>query len=92
MDLAVKIKSRAKAVNGHIVLPEGDQERTILAAKKIVDEGLCKLTLLGEEKRIRELASERQLDLKGIQVIEPANSTRLEEYSRKFSKTREKRG
>lgn len=92
MDLVEKIKSRAKAVNGHIVLPEGDQERTILAAKKIVDEGLCRLTLLGEEKRIGELASEKQLDLKGIQVIDPANSTRLEEYSQEFSKMREKKG
>jgi phosphate acetyltransferase len=92
MDLVEKIKSRAKAVNGHIVLPEGDQERMILAAKKIKDESLCKLTLLGEERRIRELASERQLDLKETQVIEPARSTMLEEYSRKFSKMREKKG
>lgn len=92
MHIAEKIKSRAKAMNGHIVLPEGDRERTILAAKKIVEEGLCRLTLLGEERRIRELASEKQLDLKGIQVIEPANSTRLEEYSQEFSKMREKKG
>lgn len=92
MDVAEKIKSRAKAANGHIVLPEGDQERTILAAKKIVDEDLCRLTLLGEEKRIQELACEKQLDLKGIQVIEPANSTKLQEYSQKFSKMREKKG
>jgi len=92
VDLVEKIKSRAKAVNGHIVLPEGDQERTILAAKKILEERLCHLTLLGEERRIKELASEKEVDLRETEIIEPAKSPRLEEYSREFFRMRENKG
>lgn len=92
MDVIKKIKTRAKAVNGHIVLPEGDQERTILATKKILEEGLCRLTLLGQEEGISELAEDNQVELTQIQIIEPAKSPRLEEYSQKFFKMREKKG
>jgi len=92
VDVAEKIKSRARAANGHIVLPEGDQERTILATKKIIEENLCRLTLLGQEERVRELAEDNQVELTQIQIIEPAKSPRLEEYSQKFFKMREKKG
>ncbi|KPJ48364.1 MAG: hypothetical protein AMJ41_05035 [candidate division Zixibacteria bacterium DG_27] len=92
MDVAEKIKSRAKAVNGHIVLPEGDQERTILATRKIIEENLCRLALLGQEEGIRKLAEDNQVELKEIQIIEPAKSPRLQEYSQKFFKMREKKG
>lgn len=92
MEVAGKIKSQARAVNGHIVLPEGDQERTILATKKIIEENLCRLTLLGQETRIRELAEDNQVELREIQIIEPAKSPRLEEYSQEFFRMREKKG
>lgn len=92
MDIVEKIKSRAKAVGGHIVLPEADQKRTILAAKKVLGERLCRLTLLGQEQRIKELAQDKQFDLKDTQVIEPAKSPKHEEYSHKFFKMREKKG
>lgn len=90
--MAEKIKSRARAVNGHIVLPEGDQERTILATKKIIEENLCRLTLLGQETRIRELAEDNQVELRESQIIEPAKSPRLEEYSQEFFTMRERKG
>jgi len=92
VDVAEKIKSRARAANGHIVLPEGDQERTILATKKIIEENLCRLTLLGQEEGITKLAEDNQVELTQIQIIEPAKSPRLEEYSQKFFKMREKKG
>ncbi len=92
MEVAEKIKSRARAVNGHIVLPEGDQERTILATKKIVEENLCRLTLLGQGTRIRKLAEDNQVELRESQIIEPAKSPRLEEYSQEFFRMREKKG
>jgi len=92
VEVAGKIKSQARAVNGHIVLPEGDQERTILATKKIIEENLCRLTLLGQETRIRELAEDNQVELREIQIIEPAKSPRLEEYSQEFFRMREKKG
>ena len=92
MDVIKKIKTGARAVNGHIVLPEGDQERTILATKKILEEGLCGLTLLGKQENIKQLAEDNQVELREIQIIEPAKSPRLEEYSQEFFRMREKKG
>ena len=48
------IKSRAAKLNKHIVLPEGEDSRVVLAASKTVKEGLAKVTLLGDENEIKK--------------------------------------
>ena len=47
MAIIDKIKAKAKADVKTIVLPEGDEPRTVQAAAKIAAEGLAKLILLG---------------------------------------------
>ena len=47
MSVLDKIKVKAKADVKHVVLPEGEEERTIRAAEIITKEGIAKLTLLG---------------------------------------------
>ncbi|MFZ1615482.1 MAG: phosphate acyltransferase, partial [Holophaga sp.] len=39
-------RERAKGLHRHIVLPEGVDDRTILAAAKILAEGICAITVL----------------------------------------------
>ena len=46
-DFLARMKSAAKADKKTIVLPEGEDPRTIEAAKKIVEEGLANLVVLG---------------------------------------------
>ena len=53
MELLQSIRQKAKELNKTIVLPEGEEERTIKAAEIILKEGLAKLILLGNEEKIR---------------------------------------
>ena len=68
MSLIENIKSAAKGKNRTIVLPEGEAERTLLAADKILDEGIAKLILVGDKEII--LSNAKNLNLKNIDKAE----------------------
>jgi phosphate acetyltransferase len=57
MELLDKIKQNAKAQNKRIVLPEGTEERTLKAADIVLEEKIAKITLIGDPKKIEELAN-----------------------------------
>ena len=46
-----RMKATAKADKKTIVLPEGEDPRTIEAARAIVDEGIADLVILGDPER-----------------------------------------
>ena len=62
MAIIDKIKAKAKSNVMHIVLPEGDEPRTVKAASIIVEQGLAKLTLLGNPEKIKEVAAGASLE------------------------------
>ena len=51
-DFLNRMKSAAKADLKTIVLPEGEDPRTIVAATKIIEEGLAKIVILGNPDEI----------------------------------------
>ncbi len=51
-DFLNRMKSAAKADLKTIVLPEGEDPRTIVAATKIIEEGLAKVVILGNPDEI----------------------------------------
>ena len=56
MAIIDRIKDKARSDVKRIVLPEGDEPRTVQAAAKIVAEGTAKLTLLGDPAKIKAVA------------------------------------
>ena len=52
MELMDKLWNAAKENKQRIVLPEGDEERTIVATEKIQKEGLAFPILIGDEEKI----------------------------------------
>ena len=64
------IIGRAKARKRHIVLPEGGDARIVEAACRAAQDGLAKITLLGERQKIVKLAP----FLGDIAVIDPKDS------------------
>lgn len=86
------IKSKAKSLNRHIVLPDAMDERAILAARKITDESIAKVSLIGNESDIHRKASEVHAHLNGIDVIDPEASDKLEKYAASFYERRKKKG
>ena len=78
-----KMKAAAKANKKTIVLPEGEDPRTIAAAKMIVEEGLANLIILGDPAAI---------SVEGVQVVDPKTSDKHEAYAEKFAELRKKKG
>lgn len=71
MELMEKLWDAAKADKKRIVLPEGDEERTIVAAEKIEELGLAYPVLIGDEEKINAKASELGVNLEGVEIINP---------------------
>jgi len=92
MDIIKQIREKAKTKYKRVVLPEGTEERMIKAAKEIVLEKIAEVTLLGEEKKIEVLSVASDLDLKQVNVVNPVNSKRLDEYAEEYFRLREKKG
>ena len=90
MAIIDKIKAKAKADVKHIVLPEGDEPRTVKAAAIIAEQGLAKLTLLGNPEKIKEVAGDICLD--GIAIIDPETSEKCAEYAATLYELRKAKG
>lgn len=63
---------RARADRRRIVLPEGDDDRILKAAGRLLDRGVAELTILGEESAVRGRAAELGVDLSDAVVLDPA--------------------
>eukprot|EP00850_Spirogloea_muscicola_P010735 SM000064S19757 [mRNA] locus=s64:294379:299395:+ [translate_table: standard] len=83
---------RAKGCRQHIVLPEGEELRTIHAAGEVMRRGLADLTLLGNQERIQGLAKQHRVDLSGVQIVNPPASPKLEDYTRELYEARKHKG
>lgn len=55
----------------HIVLPEGDDPRIVVAAAELLARGLCNVTLVGETKAVKALAEQSHVSLEGAAIIDP---------------------
>lgn len=81
MELLERIKANARKSLQHIVLPEGDEERTLKAASEIVKDGLAKITLIGNPAVIAEKAQQFGVDnLSDISILDPMNNPNKDKY------------
>ncbi len=92
MSVVAQIREKAKARGRRVVLPEGTEPRTIQAARKLVTEGITKVTILGDEKKIEGLAKEHGLDVGKFEMINPSNSPDLSSYVAEFMEIRKAKG
>jgi phosphate acetyltransferase len=86
------ILERARELQKHIVLPEGDDPRTLTAAAEVSKGGLADLTILGYSKSIREDLEEKGADMSRINILCPAESPKLQEYADAFYELRKHKG
>lgn len=71
------IKEKARQDLRTIVLPETKDKRTLLAASQVIKEGLAKVVLIGNQQEILDSAAALEADLKGAEIIDPANCDKL---------------
>ena len=92
MPLVKKIKEKARTHLKTIVLPESYDERMLFAAQNIVEQGLAKIVLLGNAEAIKATATEKGVNLAGVEIIEPATAAKLGEYVEKLVELRKSKG
>ncbi len=93
MDLIEKIRQQARLDCQRIVLPEGDEERMVMAADAIIREKLCYLILIGDPVEIEKKA--QQYGLKNIEkatIINPKDHPKKQEYTELLYELRKAKG
>lgn len=86
------IKERAKQDVKTIVLPESNDRRVLIAAAKILAEGIANVIMVGKEEKIMDGARWLELDLSKISVVDPDTSDKFDEYANTLFELREKKG
>lgn len=89
---AYQLMERARSDRKRIVLPEGDDDRILQAAGRVLRRGLAHLTILGDETRVRSRAAELGVDLSGADVINPMTSELCELFAAQYAELRKKKG
>jgi len=93
MNFINNMKSKAKELSRSLVLPEGEEIRTIEAASIILKEKIAKkVILLGDEHNINTLAKEKNIDISQVTIINPEQSPNLEAYTKEFYEMRKHKG
>jgi phosphate acetyltransferase len=69
-----QIRSRAAADIQHIILPEGEDIRTVQAAEICSRDRVAKITIIGSEEKVRELAREAGANLNGVEILDHRKS------------------
>jgi len=87
--------NKAKRDPKRLVFAEADNQKILKAASILYDDGVAYPILLGEENKIRKIASENHIDLSDIPIIDPrseAMDERRNVYAEIFFKKRQRKG
>ncbi len=92
MDILRKLRIRAASQLQHIVLPEGDDDRTIIAASKVAEERIARVTVLGNEEQIRARAAALGVSLTNVIILDHRQSPDLDRYAQELYELRRAKG
>lgn len=84
--------NKAKALNKKVVYPDSADSRSIEAASFLYKEGIAKSVLIGNPNEINKVATENNLSLDGIEIIDIENSPWLEEFANLLFEKRKSKG
>ena len=84
MFLLEKLEARLKNHPKRIVFPDGTDPRVIMAARKYASERLGAPILLGDTEEIHQTATNLNIDLDHIRVINPSESEEADNFERKL--------
>jgi len=92
MDILERIRQRAASRPQHIVLPEGNDPRTVVAAGICARNRLARITLMGDESTVRQSAQQQGVDLSGLEVLDHRRSSDFEKMVSIFHELRRAKG
>ncbi|WP_431971154.1 phosphate acetyltransferase [Nocardia sp. bgisy134] len=83
---------QARADRKRIVLPEGDDDRILRAAGRVLQRKIADLVVLGDESAIRARAAELGVDISEAEVLDPRTSGYLDEFAAEYTELRKHKG
>ena len=87
-----QVYDKARRSPKHVVLQEGDDERSIEAASVATRQGIAQVTLIGDPHRIGAVAQAKSLDLKGVEILDQARLPALDDYAHTLFELRKHKG
>ncbi|UQX10560.1 phosphate acetyltransferase [Candidatus Mycobacterium methanotrophicum] len=87
-----QLRERARSDRKHIVLPEGDDDRILRSAGRLLQRGIADLTILGDESQIRARAAELGVNLDAATVFDPRTSQLSDQFAEQYAQLRAKKG
>ncbi|TPG32124.1 phosphate acetyltransferase [Flavobacterium pectinovorum] len=81
---------RAKQHRKHIVLPEGNDDRIIMAASRLLDMDVVDISIIGDKKQIESKVAELGItfDFSKVNIINPKESDLYEDYANTYYELR----
>ena len=76
---------KARRSSGHVVLPEGNDIRILQAARRIVDEDIAGVTLIGDPVELQSLAAKNELSLAGCAILNPREGEIAAGYAQTYA-------
>lgn len=84
----------ARSQRKHIVLPEGNDDRVLRAAARLLEQDVVSITILGDPTQILAAAKRlgRPLDPQRVQLLDPANSALFQDFAETLFELRRSKG
>lgn len=92
MGVIERIREKAKANVKTIVLPEGDEPRTIAAAAQVKRKGIAEPILLGDGETIARAAAKSGVDVSSVRIEDPRTSDRASAFASALYELRKAKG
>ncbi|MFI1915455.1 phosphate acetyltransferase [Nocardia sp. NPDC020380] len=83
---------RARGDRKRIVLPEGDDDRILRAAGRVLQRKIADLTILGDEAAVRGRAAELGVNIESAEVLDPLTCPLRDEFAEEYTRLRAHKG
>ena len=87
-----QIRQRAATDPQHIILPEGEDIRTVEAAAKCAADRIAKITVIGNEEKVRELGGQAGANLNGVEILDHLKSNDFGKLATLYHQMRHSKG
>jgi malate dehydrogenase (oxaloacetate-decarboxylating)(NADP+) len=93
MEVMQRMVSLARRNPKRVVLPDGDSDRILRAAARVVEDGVAIPVLVGRPSRIRDRAQTLGVSLEGVEIVDPAEEDeKRERYAGALHQRRLRKG
>ena len=84
MTLIEELTEKAKQSPKRVALPECEAEKTLLAAREVLEKGIGTLVLLNDPAVIEETAKKAGVSLEGMEIVEITDEAKKQEVIQKY--------